>query len=36
MLKLVAKLGKHVAVKATGTASYWGIYEPKMPKKLKK
>ncbi len=36
LLKTIAQIGKAVAENSTGKASFWGIFEPKMPQKLNK
>ncbi|MCL2227255.1 MAG: cyclic lactone autoinducer peptide [Oscillospiraceae bacterium] len=33
---ITAKLTRHVAVKGAGLASLFGIYQPKVPKKLER
>ena len=36
MAKVVAKAVKSMANKACGSASIWGVYQPKEPKNIKK
>lgn len=36
VLKMVAKVAKVSAVKAAGSASWWGCYQPKEPVQIKR